>query len=76
MKSNPLKGFASRNKPDYKPFKFDVKITVFSMIIIIFILDVFGLYPKAEFNYLTNLILYVLFFAAVYLIEMKKDDLG
>lgn len=76
MKRNLQVKFATRNKAEDKGFKLDPKIIVFFLISIIFILDVFGLYPRLEFNLITHLLLFVFFFVSVYFIGIKKDILG
>src|ERR1035437_1724898 len=76
MKRSPYVRFASRNKGEEKPFRFDLKIVIFSIALVILAADIFGLYPHAEFNYITNFILFTVFFTAVYFIDLKKTTLG
>ena len=76
MKSDSRFRFATRNKGEEKPFRVDLKTTVIAVIFIILILDIFGLYPRVEFNLVVNTVLYVVFFACIYFVELKKDILG
>jgi diguanylate cyclase (GGDEF)-like protein len=76
MKYNLSGKFASREKLEERPFRFDLKTSVITAAFVILLIDIIGFYPKFKFHPMAHFALYAVFFTAAYIMQKFKEQMG